>query len=109
MARVLQKLFNRTGFYCDDSLRWKIWEDQRVEPWYRQNIFIATKDAEKAGQEARLRPVIHPEFLYGGNYLTDRNARFSSMTAIESGGMTVQWYLQTPFLGLGSKLARKIW
>ena len=71
--------------------------------------FTAVKDAARAGQEAVLRPVIHPEFLYGGNYLTDRDLRFSSMTAIEGGGMTVQWYLQTPLVGLSSKLARKIW
>ncbi|HTA30980.1 MAG TPA: methyltransferase domain-containing protein, partial [Candidatus Cybelea sp.] len=63
-----QKLFNDEGFFCEDSLRWKIWNDGRIEPWYRQNIFLALRDANRAGREERLRPVIHPEFLYGTEY-----------------------------------------
>lgn len=104
-----QERFNAEGFYCEDELRWTIWDDSRVEPWYRQNIFIAVKNPEKAGREKRLRPVIHPEFLYGEKYLTDRHARFSSATAIEDGGMTVGWYLRTPVKGLGAKLVKRIW
>ncbi len=36
-----QQLFNDRGFVCDDSLRWRIWDDPRIEPWYRQNLFLA--------------------------------------------------------------------
>jgi SAM-dependent methyltransferase len=104
-----QELFNKEGFRCDDGLRWMIWDDNRVEPWYRQNIFIANRDPNKAGKEDRLSPVIHPEFVYGDKYLTDRKARFSSMPAIEGGRMSVGWYLRTPLVGLGTKLVRKIW
>jgi SAM-dependent methyltransferase len=58
-----QKLFNRHGFTCEDSVRWHVWEDQRIEPWYRQNIFWARRDPHKAGEEVRLRPVIHPDLF----------------------------------------------
>ena len=104
-----QELFNAEGFCCDDSLRWTIWDDNRVEPWYRQNIFTAKKNPDKAGREERLSPVIHPEFIYGEKYLTDRNARFSATNAIEGGSMSVGWYLRTPVIGLGTKLVKKIW
>jgi SAM-dependent methyltransferase len=55
-----QALFNRSGFACEDSLRWRIWRDGRIEPWYRQNVFQARKDPS-AGTEARIEPVIHPD------------------------------------------------
>ena len=58
-----QNKFNRYGFYCDDSIRWKLWDDSEIEPWYRENILIARKDRNKAGKEPRLLPVIHPEMM----------------------------------------------
>lgn len=30
--------FERHGLRLDGSLRWPIWEDTRIEPWYRQNL-----------------------------------------------------------------------
>jgi SAM-dependent methyltransferase len=50
-------LFRAKGFSCEDALRWTIWSDERVEWWYRQNIFWAVKD----GFENPIRPVIHPD------------------------------------------------
>lgn len=58
-----QNKFNKHGFYCDDSVRWKLWNYSEIEPWYRENIFIARKDRNKAGKESRLFPVIHPEMV----------------------------------------------
>lgn len=103
-----QQLFNAEGFYCDDTLKWEIWDDGRIEPWYRQNVIISRHDPKRAGQEERLKSVVHPEFLYGANYLTVQNARFNSTMAIEGGGMTVGWYLRTPVIGLTAKLAKRI-
>jgi hypothetical protein len=58
-----QSIFNMLGYVCSDSIRWKIWEVSEIEPWYRQNIFMATRDSEKAGSECRIRSVIHPDML----------------------------------------------
>lgn len=58
-----QELFNREGFTCEDEIRWAIWEDERIEPWYRQNIFVARRQANTAGRESRLHAVIHPEMM----------------------------------------------
>jgi SAM-dependent methyltransferase len=75
-----QGLFNRQKFRCDDSLRWKIWNDVRVDPWYRQNIFLAVRDPNDAGNEPRIPPVIHPDMLRVmnglGNRLPPNLARF---------------------------------
>lgn len=103
-----QKLFNAEGYVCDDSLRWKVWNDCRVEPWYRQNVFVAKRNLEHAGREERLLPVIHPEFLYGRGYEVVQNARLSGMMAIEAGEMTIGWYLRTMILGLTTKLVNRL-
>lgn len=58
-----QRAFNERGFICDDSVRWKIWEDARIPPWYRQNIFWARREPANAGLEPRLKGVVHPDFL----------------------------------------------
>ena len=58
-----QKLFNQHGYACDDSIRWRMWNDTRIEPWYRQNIFIAVYNPDCAGTEARIMPVVHPDMI----------------------------------------------
>lgn len=34
--------FNRHGFAVSGALRWFIWNDPGVEPWYKQNLLLAT-------------------------------------------------------------------
>jgi SAM-dependent methyltransferase len=58
-----QEHFNQQGFVCSDEVRVAMWEDPHVEPWYRQNMFIARRDASNAGSEPRLRSLIHPAML----------------------------------------------
>ena len=57
-----QEKFNREGFACEDAIRWILWDNQRIEPWYRQNLFIARKSGE-AGAEGRIKSVYHPEMV----------------------------------------------
>ncbi|NJM37001.1 MAG: methyltransferase domain-containing protein [Akkermansiaceae bacterium] len=56
-----QNLFNQKGFDCYDELRWQIWDNTQIEPWYRQNIFMARKADKIAGKEKRIKAAIHPE------------------------------------------------
>ncbi|MCE0498359.1 MAG: class I SAM-dependent methyltransferase [Methylacidiphilales bacterium] len=99
-----QRLFNERGFACSDELRGHIWCDARIEPWYRQNIFIARRVEQKtAGKEARLRSMVHPESVRG-----IMNAIFSEHVAfIREGGMSIGWYLKLPFTVFKGKLKRK--
>ena len=55
-----QGLFNSEGYACEDSARWKIWDDPLIEFWYRQNIFTARRNPN-AGKEPRIKSIIHPE------------------------------------------------
>jgi SAM-dependent methyltransferase len=96
-----QKLFNERGYACSDELRWRIWDDERIEPWYRQNIFVARHDPEQAGKEPRIPAAVHP-----GIYQLMVEAQFSdNMQFVAQGRMPWSWYLKCPILGL----ARKFW
>jgi hypothetical protein len=101
-----QKLFNQHGFVCDDSLRWQIWDDSRIEPWYRQNIFSARYDAATAGREPRIRAVIHPEVLLSA--LPESEGFQNHLRQIENGRMGATWYLKTAVRALVEKCKRRL-
>jgi hypothetical protein len=91
-----QELFNHRGFACSDDARWRIWNDHRVEPWYRQNLFIATRDPAKAGKENRIVSVIHPEIL--GMLLDEWFKK------IKMGSQNPGWYISIPLQALWHQL-----
>jgi SAM-dependent methyltransferase len=35
-------LFDEHGYAVSGALRWQLWDDDRVEVWYRQNLLVAT-------------------------------------------------------------------
>lgn len=39
-------LFSRHGFHVSGSLRDQFWDDEQIEPWYRQNLLIVTSTPE---------------------------------------------------------------
>lgn len=38
------EIFERRGFAVSGALRWQLWNDDRVENWYRQNLMVAAQD-----------------------------------------------------------------
>jgi SAM-dependent methyltransferase len=50
--------FARHGYGLDGSLRLDIWDDARIEPWYRQNLMVASRG------DARPLDLVHPD-IYG--------------------------------------------
>jgi SAM-dependent methyltransferase len=103
-----QALFNRHGYACDDAVRWLIWGDQRIEPWYRQNIFMARRDPASAGREARLKGVIHPEFDGIIKRFDEAIGRVNTslLNDIEQGRMRASWYMAISSHALVAKLGR---
>jgi SAM-dependent methyltransferase len=87
-----QQQFNNCGFVCSDHIRWKIWNQKEIEPWYRQNLFVARRNEEMAGKEDRIKPVIHPEMLI------NLNPRFELLPKqfrlCEDGQMPFKWYVR---------------
>lgn len=57
-----QSRFNAYGYACDDSIRWELWDETGIDPWYRQNMFVVRRD-DRAGAEPRIKAVYHPDIL----------------------------------------------
>jgi SAM-dependent methyltransferase len=76
-----QQLFGAHGFGFDDEIRWCFWDDDEVEWWYRQNMFIVTR----GGGSVAVRAVVHPKLL-------DKKARligdfYGGRVPVRTGGM----------------------
>lgn len=91
-----QQLFNARGYACSDTPRWLIWNNPRIEPWYRQNLFVATRSGEmSAGREPRIPAVIHPQMM---QHIFLRDATL--------GRMPLRWLLGAACSGLAAKASR---
>lgn len=55
--------FANNGYGIVDEIRWKIWNDDRVEDWYRQNIVIFDKNVPVS---VDIKDVVHPKIHYWG-------------------------------------------
>jgi SAM-dependent methyltransferase len=99
-----QSIFNANGFACSDHVRWQIWDIALIEPWYRQNIFVARRDTQNAGAEPRIRSVIHPEMVQAV-YGAEKEAE--CLRQVETGRLPVTWYLRTAFRAFQHKFARR--
>lgn len=80
-------------------MRRELWNDGRIEKWYRQNMFWARK-SNNAGNEPRLLPLIHPEMLFD---LGSEQAR----QRVESGLMPIGWYLSLLPRAAAAKVQRR--
>ena len=59
------QLFEANGFVVTGNLRYRIWQDDRIENWYRQNLLIACHaDHDLASDELfddrPVLPLVHP-------------------------------------------------
>jgi SAM-dependent methyltransferase len=107
-ADYWQELFNARGYVCSDALRWSIWDIQDIEPWYRQNIFIARRDPAAAGQEPRIKRVIHPDMLNFGMLRAHIDAANAQAFLIEDGSRPMQWYMTVPVRAFAGKVRRRL-
>lgn len=60
--------FERCGFSCSGALRWRFWENELVEYWYRQNLLFATREPARfptlfETPLAEPWPIVHPDTL----------------------------------------------
>lgn len=99
-----QRLFNERGYACDDWVRWRIWDNRRIEPWYRQNLMIAVRDEERAGGEPRISAILHPEVVAQPGWAL-RNADYG---LLEQGLLPFRWYLAAPVKATLAKLGRAL-
>lgn len=99
-----QKHFNECGFVCSDDIRFEIWNDEAIDPWYRQNIFEARRSPGVAGTEPRIKPVIHPNIL--PSFL--EHHRTEVIEEITNGSMSHLWYPRASIRAFLKKIGRKV-
>ena len=60
-----QEHFNNCGFEMMDFFRFKIWNNPKIEYWYKQNLFLVVRKGHKiAKNEAEIAySLVHPELL----------------------------------------------
>lgn len=100
-----QRLFNRHGFACSDDIRLLIWENRDIEPWYRQNMFRATRQLRVAGSEPRILPLIHPDLCAAIAQSCFASAVRQHLT---EGKLPTGSYFIDVFRGLMAKAQRKL-
>ena len=93
-----QSHFNSEGYTCSDSIRWELWDNPEIEPWYRQNMFVAERSPAKAGNERRLKAAIHPDML---PYLS-----MLDRMDLENGRLPFGWYVRNLFAAIGVRTSR---
>jgi SAM-dependent methyltransferase len=99
-----QLLFNARGFVCDDSVRWTIWDNDAIEPWYRQNLMMVCRDPGRAGSEPRIPAVLHPDMVkMNALQFLDENAKI-----IQDGAMPLGWYPIALAKALRAKARRRL-
>jgi len=103
-----QRMFNERGFCCEDNLRWQIWDDIRIEPWYRQNIFLARHAPETAGREPRIRRVVHPDNWKLVTAIPPPPTFQDHIHQIEQGRMPAMWYSTITIRALCAKFRRRL-
>ncbi len=72
------KEFNHYGYKRVDAIRPLIWNDDRVDVWYKQNIFIYAKNNLNIIHDSLLiTPAIHPDlwYMYAGNIGIKRSVK----------------------------------
>jgi SAM-dependent methyltransferase len=102
-----QKLFNERGYVCTDEIRSRIWNDERIGPWYRQNVFAARRDSGHAGREPRISSILHPDVCSGivEGAVTSEFPKI--MNKIEQGRLPFRWYVRCFFKAAWRKFLRR--
>jgi len=103
-----QERFNACGFVCSDAIRWRLWNEAAVDVWYRQNLFVAERDGERAGREERLKSVVHPDFLPHLVFAGATSQVVERVRSLEEGAMPVAWYATSALKALTAKIRRRL-
>jgi SAM-dependent methyltransferase len=99
--------FEEEGYKCFDILRPIFWENKKVDCWYRQNMFLFTKeefliDKLKSFNTFSNHHLVHPELLK----IKERvlNNQKNNNDVIVSGKKGMRFYFETLFMAIKSRM-----
>jgi SAM-dependent methyltransferase len=94
--RYWQSKFLAHGFHFHDIIRPLIWENDVIEPWYRQNIFLISKNVS---EDKRMIAVVHPDV-----YVSALRNKDEMIESIKSGRQGVRLSVSIMFRSVMFKL-----
>jgi SAM-dependent methyltransferase len=87
-----QEKFERRGYYFYDLFREKFWQEDKIEWWYRQNMFLVSKQDLPYQKLTNINTYIHPglfekknreiEKFYKGDFSVSTGFKFFLKTII---------------------------
>lgn len=96
--------FNSRGYILKDTFRAKIWNNNNIDWWYRQNMVVFTK-ANQGENNDPICSYIHPELFRAKiNQITQKN---NYINTINDGKLGLKWVLNIMLITLKNKLWKK--
>lgn len=101
-------LFRKNGYACSGAVRWMIWNDERIEYWYRQNLLIAARYPDRlpnlfATSLATVFDVVHRELWMSAMRPADKSSPRCRVTHVSheflSDTRMIGGYLDSPKVG----------
>ncbi len=89
--------FERYNYFPHDTIRPKIWNNNQIEFWYRQNIIVFKKDIKF---ESPVLDIVHPSF-----YFTRTKGLLNEVDDLRNGKLGLRFYLKICF----SVIIKKLW
>ncbi len=76
--------FNKLGYEFNSDLREEIWDNEKVDWWYRQNIFIVKKKSDSPiNQSKKINSSYHPV------YIEAKNEQLKYADFVQEGGLGI--------------------
>ena len=105
------KKFQKEGFECFDILRPVFWENKKVDCWYKQNMFLFTKNNElkellRFKNSFLNAHLVHPELL-SIKEINSNNLNFEKDQILNS-KKAIKFYFDLLFHALNFKIKRKL-
>ncbi len=89
-----ENLFDNFGFKCYDLIRPEIWENEHVDYWYRQNIFIAVNENStfSVNMKKGINSLIIPELFE--RKISELKKYQDSVFQIKTGKYPINFYIK---------------
>ena len=103
-------LFKKNGFHCYDIIRPLIWENNKIDWWYRQNVLVFSKNKLNDYSESlSMFSIIHPDhFNQKLSYIKELGNRVDHLTASLEKWENADKGIRKHFSNFGKSFLKKI-
>lgn len=93
--------FNKLGYDCSSLIRNEIWDNKKVDWWYKQNMLIVRKISQnEISQETKIVNSYHPE------YVEALNEQLKFTDFVKGGGMGINYSMKILYRAIKNKFPK---